>query len=254
MSRLLVVLVLVWFAQQPRPLPNEEAFFAAARENLARAGREQNRYAYKERRAELHMNPFGRLGTGEVRLYEVTPGSDPSVYYRRLLERDGKPVQDSKPERQERRARPQGRSAIDDTVATLRFVIDRRETVNGRDQIVVRFEPRPDARPQTREGRLAKAFKGTIWVDESAREVVRVEAVAIDDISYGFGLIARLNKGTVITLARERIDDGIWLPTAMHFKGSGRALLVRKLTVDHVIEWFDYKKLSTPNSQLPAAK
>ena len=241
MSRLLILLVVVWFGQQPRPLPDEESFLAAARENLARSNREQNRYAYKERRAELHMNPFGRLGTGEVRLYDVTPGPDPSAYFRRLLERDGKPVPDSKPERQQRRIRTQGRSATDDTVATLRFALDRRERVEGRDQIVVRFEPRPDARPQTREGRMAKAFKGQIWVDETAREVVRVEAVAVDDISYGFGLIARLNKGTVVTLTRERIDDGIWLPTSMHFKGSGRALLLRKLTVDYTIEWFDYR-------------
>ena len=241
MSRLLILLVLVWFGQQPRPLPDEESFLAAARENLARSNREQNRYAYKERRADLHMNPFGRLGTGEVRMYDVTPGPDPSAYFRRLLERDGKPVPDSKPERQQRRIRTQGRSATDDTVATLRFALDRRERVEGRDQIVVRFEPRPDARPQTREGRMAKAFKGQIWVDETAREVVRVEAVAVDDMSYGFGLIARLNKGTVVTLTRERIDDGIWLPTSMHFKGSGRALLVRKLTIDYTIEWFDYR-------------
>jgi hypothetical protein len=245
MPRLLLLLVLVWLGPQARPLPDEESFLTAARENLARANREQNRYAYKERRAELHMNPFGRLGTGEVRLYDVTPGPDPSVYFRRLLERDGKPVRDSKPERQQRRIRTQGRSAMDDTVATLRFTIDRRETIEGRDHIVVGFEPRPDARPQTREGRMARVFKGQIWVDESAREVVRVEAVAIDDMSYGFGLIARLNEGTVVRLTRERIDDNIWLPTSMHFKGSGRALLLRRLTLDYTIEWFDYRRVGS---------
>jgi hypothetical protein len=242
MSRLVVILLVAWFGQSSRPLPDEESFFRAARENLARSNREQNRYAYKERRAELHMNPFGRLGTGEVRLYEVTPGPEPSVYIRRLLERDGKPVPDSKPEKQQRRMRTQGPSAVDDTVATLQFAVDRRESRNGRDHIVVRFEPRPNAKPQTREGRMAKIFKGTIWVEESSREVVRVEAVAIDDMSYGFGLIARLNKGTIVTLVRERIDDNVWLPTSMHFKGNGRALLVRKLTVDYTIEWFDYRR------------
>src|SRR5215207_5331297 len=131
MSRLPILLVLAWAAQPSRPLPQADPFFAAARENLVRANREQNRYAYKERRAELHMNPFGRLGTGEARLYDVTPGPEPSVYFRRLLERDGKPVPDSKPERQQRRMRTQGRSAVDDTVATLRFTIVRRESVNG---------------------------------------------------------------------------------------------------------------------------
>ena len=242
-----VVVCLAWVGLslpligQGRPLPDEETFFRQTRENLARSTREQYRYAYKERRTELHTNPFGRLGTGEIRLYEVTPGPDPSVYMRRLLERDGKPVTDSKPERQQRRVRT-GRSPMDDTVDTLRFAMDRRESLNGRDAIVVRFEPRPEARPQTREGRMARAFRGFIWVDEQAREVVRVEASAIDDLSYGFGVVARLNEGTAVTLTRARVD-GIWLPTSITFKGQGRALLVRRLNIDYSIEWFDYHKV-----------
>lgn len=243
MARLLILLVLASAAQTSRPLPDPESFFAAARENLVRATREQYRYAYKERRTELHMNPFGRLGAGEIVLYEVTPGPDPSVFFRRLLERDGTAVADSKPERQQRRSRPEGPSGIDDTVKTLDFAIQRRESANGRDLIVVGFDPRPNARPQTREGRMAKIFKGLIWVDEELREVVRVEATAIDDMSYGFGIIARLNKGTVVSLVRAPVGDGIWLPTSMRFKGDGRALLVRKLSLDMAIDWFDYKRV-----------
>jgi hypothetical protein len=243
MPRLLIFLVLAWAAQPSRPLPDPEPFFAAARENLVRATREQYRYAYKERRTELHMNPFGRLGAGEVVLYEVTPGPDPSIFFRRVLERDGTIVTDSKPERQQRRTRSEGPSGIDDTVKTLDFAIQRRESANGRDLIVVGFEPRPNARPQTREGRMAKIFKGLIWVDEELREVVRVEATAIDDMSYGFGIIARLNEGTRVSLVRAPVGDGIWLPTSLRFKGDGRALLVRKLSLDMAIDWFDYKRV-----------
>ena len=52
---------------------------------------------------------------------------------------------------------------------------------------------------------MAKAFKGTIWVDEAAREVVRVEATRSTASPTAFGLIARLNEGTRSTLvARAR--------------------------------------------------
>jgi hypothetical protein len=244
--------MLVAFAQ--RALPDEETFFAAVRANLAAANQAQDRYAYKERRSDVHRNPFGRIGTGGVRVYEMRPAGEPGVWLRRLLEREGKPVADQEPERIQRRGRPQGRSAVEDTVSTLRFAIDRREVVNGRDVIMVRFEPRADAMPQTREGRLARVFKGTIWVDEAAREVMRVDATAIDDISYGFGVLARLHEGTVVTLTREPIDGDIWLPTSIRFKGEGRAVLVRKLNVDYAVEWFDYTNVSTPNSQPPIPK
>jgi hypothetical protein len=228
---------------QQRELPDEEPFFKAVRENMARSNREQHSYAYKERRTELHTNPFGRLGTGDVVLYEVTPGPEPAVTFRRLLEKNGKPVANSKPERQERRVRTQGPSTVDDTVNALNFRIDRRESLNGRSAIVVRFEPRKGAQPQTREGRLASAFSGLIWVDEQAREVVKVQATAVDDMSYGFGLMARVNKGSVVTLIRERIDDQIWLPTSIRFKADGRALFaIRKLNIDFAVDWFDYRK------------
>ena len=229
-------------APQP-PLPDEEPFFNAVRENMSRSNREQHRYAYKERRTELHTNPFGRLGTGDVLVYDVTPGPEPTVTFRKLLEKNGTPVPNSKPERLERRVRSQGPSTTDDTVGALNFAIDRREFVDGRRTIVVRFEPRTDAKPQTREGKLASAFKGFIWVDEEAREVSKVEATAVDDMSYGFGLLARLNKGGVVTLTRRRIDERIWLPTSIRFKGNGRALLaIRKLTIDFAVDWFDYRK------------
>jgi hypothetical protein len=93
---------------------------------------------------------------------------------------------------------------------------------------------------------MAKVFKGTVWVDEDAKEVVRVEAIAIDSLSYGFGVLARLSEGTRVEVVRERIDSTVWLPTSIKLKGDGRALLfIRKLNVDYFIEWFDYKRVLT---------
>ena len=228
---------------QARPLPDRATLFKATEDNLSRAQREQSRYAYKERRTEVHANPFGKIGTEGSLVYAVTPGPEPSVFLRTLLEDDGVAVKDAKPERQERRERLESRRAIDDVVATLNFVMDRREVRDGRDTIVVTFAPKPDARPQTREGRLAMLFAGSIWVDETAREVLRVEGTAIDSMSYGLGVIARLNKGTKVILTREPVQGDIWLPTSVRLTGEGRAMVFRKLTIDFAIDWYDYKRV-----------
>jgi hypothetical protein len=233
--------------QPPPVLPDTASFLAATRANLTRAQQEQDRYSYKERRTELHTNPFGRIGTGGTRVYEVTPGPDRSVFYRRLIERDGVAVTNSSPERQQRRSRTQAKTTVDDTVGNLTLTVDRREVVDGRPAIAILFSPRPDARPATREGKLVKVFKGTIWVDEAAREVMRIDAVAIDDITYGYGLLARLNEGTTVSVTREPVEGGVWLPTSIRFVGEGRAMLVRKLSVDFSINWFDYKRAGAPS-------
>ena len=227
---------------QERPLPERQAFFDATRANLERAQSRQSSYAYRERRRELHTNPFGRLGSGNgTEEFEVTPVPGGGVE-RRLVARDGKAVTGSEATRVRPRTRVSKRSVVDETADALDLVLDHREHVNGRDLIVVTFTPKPGVQPESREARLAHLFKGRIFVDEASAEVVRVEATAVDDLSYGLGVVARLNKGATVTLVRARVDGDTWLPTSIRFLGDGRAMVFRKLRVDHLIEWFDYRR------------
>ena len=228
------------------PLPDQRALFMITRDNLAKAQREQRHFAYTERRTELRANPFGRLGTGPARVTEFVPIEGGAAFMRRRLERDGKPVTEPA-ERFEPRARsmrrPERRS-LDDAINVLEFKVVSRELVDRRRLVVVTFTPRPDAQPQTREGRLARHFKGTMWVDEDAGEIVKAEATATDAISYGMGFIARLGAGTRVSLTRQQVEPGLWLPVSMRFQGQGRALLFRKLNVDYSVDWFDYRRVS----------
>jgi len=233
-------------SQGTRPLPEHDPFVRTTRQNLVRSQREQFNYAYKERRTEFHVNPFGRVGTGGIEGWEVTPIENGTVILRRLIERDGKRVTDGEVDRvkvKEERRREGRRTAMEDVVSMLTFKMTHREPLNGRDAIVITFTPKPDAEPETREGRIAKSFTGSVWVDEAAHEVIKIEAKAVDTISFGFGLIAKLNEGSTITLHRERIESGIWLPSSIRFAGEGRALLLRKLNVDQRIEWSEYRKV-----------
>jgi hypothetical protein len=230
-------------ARPSRPLPDPKPFFDAVRANLARSQDEQNRFAYKERRTELDFNPFGRLGTGETRVISVTPIEGGAAVTRQLLERDGKPVTNSVPTRRDVRRSERGRSVVDDVAAMLEVAIDHRDMLDGRDAIVLTFKPRKDAKPRTREARLARGFAGQIWIDEQAREVARVNATAVDDLSFGYGVLGRLNEGATVTVRRQPIDANLWLPVSIRFNGEGRALLFRKLTINFALDWFDYRRV-----------
>jgi hypothetical protein len=269
----LAACALIGVGAQAPPLPDVDGFLTAARENLARAQQLAHRYSYRERRVDLHMNPFGRMGMGDTRLTEVRPAANPRLTYRRVIERNGRPVpaaelaqqeadyrqrveevrrklarEDAEDrqarERDEAIARQRAQMMISDVVNTLKFQVDRREMRDGVPAVVVTFAGRPEARPVTREGRLARVFKGTIWIHEAAREVMHVEAVAIDDVSYG-GFIAKLYEGTEATLVRSEIDGGVWMPTRVKLNGEARALF-RKMKIDFLVEWFDYERIPTP--------
>ena len=263
------ILVTAYGLGQPAALPPREPFLTETREALSRSQQLWHRYAYRERRTELHLNPFGRMGTGGTRVTEVRPSPNPQLTYRLVIERDGVPVPKHELDRQEAEyrarvarvehdasriaeqrtheellARQRARAVVDDVLKTLHFEIAGREVRNGRPVIVVTFEPNPAARPTTREGRLATVFKGSVWIDEALREVTDMRAVAIDNVSFG-GFIAKVYKGTEAVVERREVEPGVWMPTRLTLSGDIRALF-RKATIKHVIDWTEYRNIGKP--------
>jgi hypothetical protein len=261
-------------AQAPRALPEQEALFKAVQDNLIRAERFDYQYAFMERRTEVHTNPFGRIGTGGILVSEIYPSPTGSLTYRRLIERNGVPLTPQQLAEQDReyqrraaevlrrlaaeqpdekrrreseaaRAAERGQRRMTDILGALQFQVDGRTMHEGVPAIVVSFSPKPGARPQTRQGRTAQKFAGTVWIDEAASEVMRLEARAVDDISFGYGIVARLSKGTVGTLTRRPVGDGIWLPSRVTLKGRGRAVVFRTLVIDFAADWFDYRRFES---------
>jgi len=262
----------VLHAQEPGPLPSPEAIFKAVQDNLIRAERVDYQYAFRERRTDIHTNLFGKLGTGGLIVSDVYPSATGALTYRRVIERDGVPLTAQELAEQDRdyqkratevlarlaaeepdaarrrdtqveRAAQRGQRRITDVIGALQFKVQGRAVHEGVSAIVVTFTPNPRAMPETRQGRIAQKFGGTVWIDEAVMEVMRMEAKAIDDISFGYGLIARLGAGTVATVTRRRIDRDLWLPTQLTIKGRGRAAVLRPLVIDFKADWIDYRRL-----------
>ena len=250
---------------QPQDLPPRDSFLREARDVLSRSQQVWHLYSYKERRTDLHLNPFGRMGTGGTRVTEVRPSADPRLTYRRVIERNGAAVPQAELDRQDAEyrarvariaprdasdgdgsdaddqlARRRAEMVVTDVVNTLQFDLVRRDVRNGRPAIVVSFAGRPNARPTTREGKVARVFKGELWIDEASREVIDVAAMATDDVTFG-GFVGKIYEGTQASIERREIQPGVWMPMRLTLKGDVRALF-RKVRIDHVVEWFDYRR------------
>jgi hypothetical protein len=250
---------------QTQDLPANETFLREAREVATRSQERWHRYQYRERSTELHLNPFGRMGTGATRVFEVRPSANPKLTYRRMIEYNGAPVSRAELDRYdaEYRARAErlargndspdqrhnddllaekrARMIVDDVVNTLQFDVARREFRDGRPMIVVTFAAKPNAHPASREGQLTKVFRGEILVDEATREIFGVTGVAMDDVTFG-GFIAKVYEGTEAVVERREVLPGIWMPTRVTLKGDIRALF-RRARIDHIVEWFDYRPM-----------
>ncbi len=250
------------------PLPELRGFLAEVRDRLHTDDYLLDQYTFTERQTQRRMDGKGSVQKVTTALYEVYPSPEPGHTYRKLVARDGKPLtsdelaaEDRKQQKREEKfsaaltkpddpdraaAKAETRLKEKQTIEELFRVYDiamvGREPVEGRSAIVLTFAPRAGVEASTKAGRILRKFEGRAWIDEEDRQLVRVEAALIDDLSFGWGILARLKKGARAELQRRKINDEIWLPSEARFVGQARLLLVRGQNFDALSEYSDYRK------------
>jgi hypothetical protein len=271
----LLALTMAGAAAQERPLPDFDAFAARVKNRLATDEERQSGYMFVERRTEERLDASGRPQVDSVKVFEVYPGLPGEDRYRRLIEEDGKPVPPDTLARQDRerrqkveayarksssdaerqqnaqrfeRQRQRYRAAVDDLFRLYTMHLVGRESVEGHDTIVGTLTPKAGVKPLTDDGAMMVHFKARAWISESDAELVRVNIEAIDDLSFGWGLLARVHKGAVVTYQRRKVDDETWLPAKVTWTGSARVLLMKQLRRQGMSEFSGYRKFGVDTS------
>ena len=109
------------------------------------------------------------------------------------------------------------------------------------------------AKATSREGRILQKFKGRAFVSELDAQVVRVELEALDNISFGLGLLAKVNKGSQAAFERRYINGEVWLPASFRLRARGRQFLLKGIDLDNEVEWYDYRKFTVDTKETVAA-
>jgi hypothetical protein len=277
MGRALVLLVafLAAPAAQERPLPEYDAFAAQVKTHLATDEERQSGYMFVERRTEERLDASGRSTRESIKVFEVYPGLPGEDRYRRLIEEDGKPVPPVKLAEKDRdrqkeveayarrmsaptdrqketqhlqKERRRYESAVDDVFRVYDIQMVRRELVDGHETILATLTPKPGVKPQTDDGKIMRHFKARAWISESDYELVRVEIEALDDLSFGMGLLARVHKGTTASYQRRKVNDEVWLPAQVTWTASARVLLLRRLRLRGIADFSGYRKFTVDTS------
>ena len=261
-------------------LPDAEAFLQQARERLRFDPDVLDGYTYLETRTDADVSFFGGIKAKKTKVFRVFRSRELGTHYKRLIAVDGKSVPDNQLEAQDRKRRRERFTAarrrareteqerakrakereeadkkepemIDEVLGIFDYRITGRDTVDGESAIVVSFTPRPGVKPKTRPGKIMAKTEGRAWVHEADRQVVRVEAAAVQDVTVGFGLIARLHKGSSIVVSRTLVGE-TWMPAGFEFSGTGRTLLFRKFDIDVNAGYSEFEKLTADMLPFPA--
>src|SRR6185503_17527477 len=165
---------------------------------------------------------------------------------RRLAE-DG-PKERARQEREYQKSRRERDDAVSDIFAVFDIRMLGRERIEGHDTIAFSLTPKTDPQPRTTEGRQMQHFKVQAWISESDYELVKLDAEAIDTLSFGLGVLARLHKGARLSFLRRKINGEVWLPAVVSYSGSARVSLLFTLRRSGSSEYSDYRKYSVDTS------
>ena len=102
-------------------------------------------------------------------------------------------------------------------------------TLQGEQQLgpysvyVLKATPRPGYRPPNRDSRVLPGMEGTLWIDKSSFQWVKVEAHVIRPVEIE-GFVAKVVPGTHFEFEMMPVEGDIWLPK--HYTMTANAKLL----------------------------
>jgi hypothetical protein len=251
-----------------QPPPNLDVLMREVRDAIRRDYSLRSKFTYLEHSRDIEVSRLGKVTVGPLRTFEVYPNPIGDTW-KRLIAIDGKPLdpaelarRDAEHERdvQKQQAEPPRQRAarqkreqdeerdreaiLDDAKAVFEPTFVCRDLLDGHPVIVLSLKPRPEARVTTREGGWMKQVTGKMWISEADRSIARLRLHAVDPLSVGWGVVARVEPGSGFDYVRKRFG-GAWLPSELTVQASGRTLLFRR---------FEVKAVTTYSGHQPATQ
>lgn len=137
--------------------------------------------------------------------------------------------------------REEARQFVQEIADAYNFTYRGTQEVDGHKAFVIDCEPRPRFQPHRKEAKYLTKFRGRVWIDPVEFQLVKMDAEAIDTVSWGL-FLARIHKGAHLVVEQTRVNDEVWLPKHVQVNFDGRLALVKSIRMDIDVSYKDYKK------------
>jgi hypothetical protein len=249
-----------------RPLPDIAYLLRDLQKNQKAAEEIVKQYTCHLSEEEEKFGSNGEVSSHSVKDYDIFYAGEDEI--RHLLAKDGKPLEGDEKKKEDQRFSKEFDAAkkkqaelandpkkqqkederdqaqISDFLSAENFTNPRREIFRGQEVIVFDFGPNPDYKPKNMMENLVQKLVGVIWVDEQARDVVRLEARFSDNFKIAGGLLASLSKGSNFVFEQTLVNNEVWLPSYDEVHAAARLVFV-KVKANQIDRYSDYKKFSS---------
>jgi len=187
------------------------------------------KYTCTQREVLKHLDKNGKVKGTEIKTWDINYYF--GEFYSRLVQVDDKPLsekeqkkedeklekflakhrKESEDDREKRRRkqekeREEGRAFVRDVVNAYDFRLLGDDHVSGEETWVIEAIPRKDFQPTQPHADILKKIKGRIWIEKKDFNWVKVEAEAVDTISFGWFLF-RIHGGSRFVLENTHVNN-----------------------------------------------
>jgi hypothetical protein len=247
------------------PIPDVPTLLRSVEANQEALDRAREEYTFRQQQQLTFYDKHGKVQRTEQRVSNVFFVHGEPI--ETLTSKNGKPLSANDLKKEQDRAtkeavkyaaQPYGQRDKDEVsvsrlLAIIRFTNPRRIMEGGRSVIAVDFTGDPHAKTHGRNEDAIKKVRGTVWIDESAREVTRMHATFDEPMRIGFGLFATVDAGSHFSFEQALIHNEAWLPTSIDAHFDGKAALFVGFHVELSIRFDQYRKFSASATEQTAA-
>jgi hypothetical protein len=121
----------------------------------------------------------------------------------------------------------------------------------GGELVRLDFVPNPAYAAPSKTEQVLEGMKGYLLIDSTARRIAMIDGTLFRDVSFGWGIIGRLDKGGHFRVQLADVGDGTWEITAMSLKITGKILMFKGISM---ISDETFSDFSPVPENLPFAK
>lgn len=231
-------------------------------------------YVYEVTRTQLTLGRNSEVKKNESRTFEVTPLEDGD--YRKLIKKNGLSLSEDEARKEQHKLEESlrkraGNSAErsrlekkraerrrkesqlwDEVLKAFEFRPAVDETHHGRRVLAFDAIPRPQYVPADHDLKILKKIQGRLWVDEAEAQIVRADIEFIEDLKFGAGFLAKINKGGMLKVWQRKVNDEAWFPDHSEVVVNGRIAVFKSFNLKLLSEFSNYRKFETKVNLLPA--
>ena len=247
---------------QDNPIADRERIRVAL-DRIQFRSKQRDVFLYERRYTKRELSSDGQFKSETVLTMRRDPWSEQTVD--RIIARDDKPLPPDETVRQEEKLRklveerrknpPKLKDDENSWMNELPDALDFHKTGvelrHNRLSDVFEFKPHPDYKARQTRARAFEKISGKVSIDQLDGEMTKLDVYVFDTINIGFGMLGRIEKGTIFEIERKKWEVGVWFEEWQRVRFELRIMMVKTIRQELENRWSNVSlhsgaKLSSP--------